>query len=805
MKKLTVGKQIILGFSILFALAALFGGLAFVRMNTVKAGSERLDAAYIPEVAVSNAVERGLIMAMFNNRGYSFTEDLTYYEAGQEFAREALAALDEARELAEAQDLPGLKAQEPAIRDAISQYQEMVQETRSLADQLERYRGQMDESAATFLESIRAMLAGQERKLDADLLDRVSKVTLVTRVQELGNEARVANFKAQALSDDSHMDVSLGHLDAVLDELGKLKSITVVPADLELIAGVERAIQNYRAAIEAYRVEKALAAQADAAKLARLNSQMDQAAGNFTRQVKSFLEGQTEKLQADVDERIWKISYVNEILDLGNFARINNFKSQALRDPDAMQLGIERIEEMGDYFDMLKPITRDPEDIALMESTQAAADRYQTAMEGYLEAFLAMEDLNTRRNAVATQALEGAQNLARRGLEETTTIANDSVAYMNAQFRFFAVALVFALALGVTMAYFIIRAITRPLTQAIGNLSSGAGETNSASQQVSSASQSLAEGASEQAASLEETSSSMEEMTSMVARNAEVARKTNEQAREARSAAESGVRSMGELRERADAVSVSAQEMESAMQAIKQSSDSISKIIKTIDEIAFQTNILALNAAVEAARAGEAGAGFAVVADEVRSLARRAAEAAQETASMIEDSMERSERGVRVNETVGRNLKDVLEKANQVENGLKSITTIVSGVNDAMEELEASVKEQQDGINQINTAVNQVNEVTQSNAASAEEAASAAEEMSSQSDNLLEIVATLREMVSGSGSKNGSNGRNGHYPALAAPVRETKPVPANGRSTRKATVVSRSKGEKAFSLPGDFE
>jgi len=140
-----------------------------------------------------------------------------------------------------------------------------------------------------------------------------------------------------------------------------------------------------------------------------------------------------------------------------------------------------------------------------------------------------------------------------------------------------------------------------------------------------------------------------------------------------------------------------------------------------------------------------------------------------------------------------------------VENGLKSITTIVSGVNDAMEELEASVKEQEGGINQINTAVNQVNEVTQSNAASAEEAASAAEEMSSQSDNLLEIVATLREMVSGSGAKNGSNGSNGHHPAVAAPVRETKPALANGRSTRKATVVSRNKGEKAFSLPGDFE
>ena len=148
---------------------------------------------------------------------------------------------------------------------------------------------------------------------------------------------------------------------------------------------------------------------------------------------------------------------------------------------------------------------------------------------------------------------------------------------------------------------------------------------NNSSATITASSQSLAEGASEQAASLEETSASLEEMSSMTRHNAENAQKANELAKQARSAADKGVADM--------------QAMNAAMEAIKNSSDDIAKIIKTIDEIAFQTNILALNAAVEAARAGEAGMGFAVVADEVRNLAQRSAQAAKETAGQIEGAI----------------------------------------------------------------------------------------------------------------------------------------------------------------------
>ena len=182
--------------------------------------------------------------------------------------------------------------------------------------------------------------------------------------------------------------------------------------------------------------------------------------------------------------------------------------------------------------------------------------------------------------------------------------------------------------------------ITRRLQGISTVLNQAGARVTDTSALMESASQKVAEGASQQAASLEETGASLEEMASMTRRNADHANKANEFARQTRTAAETGA--------------VDMQSMTAAMDAIKTASANIAKIIKTIDEIAFQTNILALNAAVEAARAGEAGMGFAVVADEVRNLAQRSAQAARETADKIQDSIAKSDQGVSISGQVAR-------------------------------------------------------------------------------------------------------------------------------------------------------
>ena len=281
--------------------------------------------------------------------------------------------------------------------------------------------------------------------------------------------------------------------------------------------------------------------------------------------------------------------------------------------------------------------------------------------------------------------------------------------------------LLLAILCGGGAAFYAITSTRKVLTQSIVELSQGAEQLASAASQVSSASQALAEGASEQAASLEQTSASTEEINSMAQKNSE-----NSQA--ASGEMSSGAQIVADANTRLGG-------MVAAMKDITESSNKISKIIRVIDEIAFQTNILALNAAVEAARAGEAGMGFAVVAEEVRNLAQRSAQAARDTAALIEEAIDKS--------TVGsRNL-------DQVTQAMDTVTASASRVKTLVDEVNLGSQEQARGIEQIGKAIVQMEQVTQKAAANAEESASAAEQLTAQSEALRHIVRRLTSLVHG--------------------------------------------------------
>jgi methyl-accepting chemotaxis protein len=228
-------------------------------------------------------------------------------------------------------------------------------------------------------------------------------------------------------------------------------------------------------------------------------------------------------------------------------------------------------------------------------------------------------------------------------------------------------------------------------------------------------------GASSQAAALEETNTALGEISTVAKSNAENARRAQQTASEARTAAEQGAAQMRRLTE--------------AMSAMQSSSDDVTRIIKTIDEIAFQTNILALNAAIEAARAGEAGSGFAVVAEEVRSLAQRSANAARETTEKITATNARTNTGSGISVEVAQTLNGILAKARDVEGLVSRIA-------------EAS-REQDSGIEQISKAVRHIGQVTESNSASAQQTAASAQELESRSIALRTAVEELQTVVLG--------------------------------------------------------
>jgi len=321
---------------------------------------------------------------------------------------------------------------------------------------------------------------------------------------------------------------------------------------------------------------------------------------------------------------------------------------------------------------------------------------------------LALKDVQKLLTSIAEDTGEVADAQNQR-IASTAAVASSTVSITGAV----------ALVLGVALALLITRGIVRPVRQIVAELTDGSNVVASASHEVGTASTALAEASTEQASALEQTTAALEQMNATTQGNAEGASRAEAFVAQTRDAANASDESMSHL--------------SSAMDSIEDSSAQISKIIKVIEEIAFQTNLLALNAAVEAARAGEHGKGFAVVADEVRSLAQRAAQAAGETTHLIETSVARTREGVEVTRSFGSALATIVQNVNEV-------STLIGGISRAS-------REQADGVNQINTAVSQMDAVTQSIAASAEQSASAVEELDAQATVVAATAARLAEMV----------------------------------------------------------
>ncbi len=315
------------------------------------------------------------------------------------------------------------------------------------------------------------------------------------------------------------------------------------------------------------------------------------------------------------------------------------------------------------------------------------------------------------REALATQIAfneRGAQTYLANG---TGTVHSTLVA---------TIVLVFlAVASGSLIGFVAVRNINSALRKSMDEIRRGAEQVTSASTQMAAASYQLSQGASKQAASLEETSASSQQVGALTQSHAEHVR--------------SAASLMGNVDQQVAEANRKLTEMLVSMEQITSSSDSIAKIIKVIDDIAFQTNILALNAAVEAARAGEAGLGFAVVADEVRNLAQRCAQAAKETTGLIENSVSSSRvGGVRLTEVT-----DVIQL----------ITENITKVKQLVTEVSQGGAEQERGVQQISRALTAMEQMTQSTAASAEESASAGEELKAQAASMQEIVLALEHLV----------------------------------------------------------
>ena len=376
--------------------------------------------------------------------------------------------------------------------------------------------------------------------------------------------------------------------------------------------------------------------------------------------------------------------------DLSELNRMNNSEEarQSIRELEKAHQAV-----LGAHSDMLRLLSNQQMDIALQKFESEVAPRLQdiaTAAKRMIE----MQSKDLARMSEEASARKTATNALMISLVTLSLFAG-------------------------ALVLLTLRNATTALRGLTGEINVCATEVSEASQQISQASQSLSVGASRQASSLEETSASSQEMSSMTQTNADNSRRAAEV--------------MSEVDREVQSANETLEQMKSSMAEINGSSEKIAKIIKVIDEISFQTNILALNAAVEAARAGDAGMGFAVVADEVRRLAQRCAQAAKDTAGLIEESIGKSSEGSR--------------KLNRVSDAVVRITGSANRVKQLVDELNTSSQEQARGVDHIATALTQLEQVTQENAASAEESASVSSSMAKQSEVMRDVVDRLIELV----------------------------------------------------------
>ena len=394
------------------------------------------------------------------------------------------------------------------------------------------------------------------------------------------------------------------------------------------------------------------------------------------------------------------------------------------------------LKQAEERWEKYKSLASSSEEKALIPEYEKARQEWQTVSRKIVDGRIA-DTREGRREALdlslgaAQQKFEAMRNYLDRLTGINLQLAEAAHDDSEGTYRSTVIFLLAALGVGLLSAILLVltlnRGVTRPLKEMIDGLSASADQMNAGSAQLASGSQSLAEGASRQTAAIEETSASINELSSMTRANADNAGEASRMMETAVQIVEKVNRHMVD--------------MGAAIDEINKSSEETAKIIKTIDEIAFQTNLLALNAAVEAARAGEAGAGFAVVADEVRNLAMRAAEAAKNTARLIEDTSRAVQHGNALTSSTREAFAENID-----------ISRKVSGL---VKEIAGASSEQAQGIEQLNKAISDMDNVVQSVAANAQETAATAEEMNNQAGQLQHMVEGLTSLVGRTERKDG--------------------------------------------------
>jgi len=552
----------------------------------------------------------------------------------------------------------------------------------------------------------------------------IPEVEIATDLERSALLAMYANRGYGFTEDNKFLETGKKYMNLVYEEIQKAENLATKYTSL---IKLREKISSTKSSVELY--ERLLNETVNIINSKKENlKELDRSAKIYTQNANDYLASQNDALdkeiakkanEATLQERHDKITLINDIIDLVNDIRVKNFKAQALRDTELLKDAIKNFAKIDSKITQIRTITKKNFNIKQLNAIQQASHNYKKSMQNLLQSGIMLSELGRKRNEAGEIVTKNAKDIANAGISTTIKLSQNTSDSLTNSSMTMLIGLITAIVIGVILAYFIIRSITKPITDATRIISDASGQVVSASEQISSSSIGLAEGASQQASSVEQVSATIEQSTAINNQNAENAKEADSLAKIATDSASSG--------------NTKVQSLMKSMEDINASSERISKIIKTIDEIAFQTNLLALNAAVEAARAGEHGLGFAVVAEEVKNLAQRSATAAKETADIIEESIEQIKQGNEIANETNEAFSDILDK-------IKKTSNLIG-------EISISVNEQADGMNQVSSAMGQIDQVTQQNAGNSEEVAASAEELNSQAITMLGSVDKIAKLI----------------------------------------------------------
>lgn len=401
MKNMKLGAKIALGFGILIVIAGTLGVVGVLQMGTVETETAKLAREYIPEVDMAVDLRGASNRVMYAMRGYAFTEDAKFHDEAQQELKAVESALDTGRQLeSKSENLTALKGQLEIATGAVNEYKALMTQSVETVAKMQAERQVLYASAEKYMANSNDFLAGQNQAFKADLADRQKKVEIVTDIVNLGTQVQVVNFKAQATNDMGLMLEAINLLAGLNKYTAELRPITKDSEDIKRIDDTAAAAKKYSQNMVTY-IETSN-------KMVNDGQMMDAGAAKYMKNCNDFLASQNDAMKreftevgANLQERLDKITRVNDIIDLGNSVRIMNFKAQAVQDPNLMREAALKLKQVAKITAFLREVTRKAENLKQIDNVDSAAKSYLSAMEEYLKSH---QQLGAIRNVMGETA-----------------------------------------------------------------------------------------------------------------------------------------------------------------------------------------------------------------------------------------------------------------------------------------------------------------------------------------------------------------------------------------------------------------